>query len=37
MGTQEEASFIKDTPHPKYKYQAEEHSSFVEMAKGDDG
>uniref|UniRef100_A0A3B5MB83 Solute carrier organic anion transporter family member n=1 Tax=Xiphophorus couchianus TaxID=32473 RepID=A0A3B5MB83_9TELE len=33
MGTQEEASFIKDTPHPKYKYQAEEHSSFVEMAK----
>ncbi|XP_054884378.1 solute carrier organic anion transporter family member 1C1-like isoform X2 [Poeciliopsis prolifica] len=33
MGTQEEASFIKETPHSKYKYQAEEHSSFVEMAK----
>ncbi|KAM4743158.1 solute carrier organic anion transporter family member 1C1 isoform 2-T3 [Anableps anableps] len=31
--TQEEARFIKDTSHPKYKYQAEEHSSFIEMAK----
>ncbi|XP_047248088.1 solute carrier organic anion transporter family member 1C1 isoform X2 [Girardinichthys multiradiatus] len=31
--TQEEACFIKEVPHPKHKYQAEEHTSFTEMAK----
>uniref|UniRef100_A0A3Q2CSI6 Solute carrier organic anion transporter family member n=1 Tax=Cyprinodon variegatus TaxID=28743 RepID=A0A3Q2CSI6_CYPVA len=32
-GTQEEASFIKEAPLPKHKYQAEEHTTFIEMAK----
>ncbi|KAK5599841.1 hypothetical protein CRENBAI_014820 [Crenichthys baileyi] len=32
-GTQEEACFIKEAPHPKHKYQAEEHTRFIEMAK----
>ncbi|XP_017289588.1 solute carrier organic anion transporter family member 1C1 [Kryptolebias marmoratus] len=31
--TQEQTSFIKDSPHPKNKYQAEERTSFIEMAK----
>ncbi|XP_037534071.1 solute carrier organic anion transporter family member 1C1 [Nematolebias whitei] len=30
---QEQTSFIKDSPHPKNKYQAEERISFIEMAK----
>lgn len=35
-GTQEQKSFIKDSPHLKHKYTADEHASFVEMAKGKD-
>uniref|UniRef100_A0A8C6KCM2 Solute carrier organic anion transporter family member n=1 Tax=Nothobranchius furzeri TaxID=105023 RepID=A0A8C6KCM2_NOTFU len=31
--TQEQTSFIKNSPHPKHKYQAEEHTNFLEMAK----
>lgn len=32
--TPEQTSFIKNSPLLKHKYQADEHSSFVEMAKG---
>lgn len=35
--TPEQTSFIKDPPHLKHKYPAEENTSFIEMAKGKDG
>ncbi|XP_013860782.1 solute carrier organic anion transporter family member 1C1 [Austrofundulus limnaeus] len=31
--TQEKTSFLKNPPHLKNKYEAEEHTSFIEMAK----
>lgn len=33
----EQTSFIKDSPLMKHKYPADEHNSFLEMAKGKDG
>jgi len=35
--TQEQTSFIKDSPHQKHKYPADEETSFIEMAKGKHG
>lgn len=35
--TPEQRSFIKDSPLLNHKYPADKHTSFTEMAKGEDG